>query len=79
MEARYESHPPIMEKQRRFSQEEIHMICEEIKDSLACGVIRPSKSRWVSQFLCIRERDGTKTRRVDWQKMNSLLVIDSGG
>ena len=55
------------------------MIREEIHELIDRGIIRPSKSPWAAQVLCFKKKDGTMRLCVDWRRLNSLLVIDSGG
>ena len=74
-----ESWTPVAEKQRRFSPQEISMIREEIQKLNDRGIIRPSKSPWAAQVLCVKKKDGTMRLCVDWRRLNSLLVVDSGG
>ena len=50
---------PVTEKQRRFSPEERSMIRAEISKLLDRGIIRPSKSPWAAQCLCVKKKDGT--------------------
>ena len=69
----------MAEKQRRFSPQEIPMIREKIHKLNDRGIIRPSKSPWVAQVLFVKNKDGTMRLCVDWRRLNSLLVIDSGG
>ena len=74
-----ESCTPVAEKQRRFSPQEISMIREEIQKLNDRGIIRPSKSPWAAQVLCVKKKDGTMRLCGDWRRINSLLVVDSGG
>ena len=55
------------------------MIREEIHKLNDRGIIRPSKSPWAAQVLCVKKKDGTMRLCVDWRRLNSLLVVDSGG
>ena len=74
-----ESCTAVAEKQRRFSPQEISMIREEIHKLNDRGIIGPSKSPWAAQVLCVKKKDGTMRLCVDWRRLNSLLVIGSGG
>ena len=67
-----ESCTPVAEKQRRFSPQEIAMIREEIHKLNDRGIIRPSKSPWAAQVLCVKNKDGTMRLCVDWRPPNSL-------
>ena len=40
--------------------------------------MRPSKSPWAKQVLCVKKKDGTMSLYVDWRRLNSPLVVDSG-
>ena len=51
-----ETSTPAADKQRRFSPEEISMIRAEISKLLDKGIIRPSKSPWAAQVLCVRKK-----------------------
>ena len=55
------------------------MIREEIHKLNDRGTIRPSKSPWAAQVLCVKKKDGTMRLCVDWHRLKSLLVVDSGG
>ena len=70
---------PIAAKQRRFSPEERQMIREEVAKLLERGIVRPSKSPWAAQCVCVRKKDGTMRLCIDWRALNGLLISDSGG
>ena len=70
---------PVAENQRKFSPEERHMIREEANKLLDRGIIRPSNSPWVAQYLCAKKNDGTLRLCTDWGAFNEHLVYDSGG
>ena len=74
-----ESCTPVAEKQRRFSPQQNTMIREEIHKLNDRGIIRPSKSSWAAQVLYVKKKDVTMRLCVDWRRLNSLLVVDSGG
>lgn len=52
---------------------------EEVLKFLERGVIPPSNSRWAAQVLCLRKKGGILRLCVYWRKLNSLLVLYSGG
>ena len=74
-----ETSTPAADKQRRFSPEEVSMIRAEISKLLDRGIIRPSKSPWAAQVLCVRKKDGTMRLCVDWRRLNARLIVDGGG
>ena len=55
------------------------MIRAETSKLLDRGIIRPSKSPWVTQVLCVRKKDDAMRLCVDWRRLNAIVTVDGGG
>lgn len=74
-----ESQSQVAEKQHQFSPEEFQMITEENDKLLERCVIRPSKSPWAAQVVCLRITNGALRLCVNWRKLQSPRVLDTEG
>jgi len=53
---------------------------EEVRhhiEQLSCDIIRPSKSRWTSNVVLVRNKTGKLRLCVDYRMLNSRIIKDS--
>lgn len=66
---------PIRCVRRRRSRLEHEFIRQEVAKMLSLGVVRPSKSQWVSELLLVAKDGGSKVRMaVDYRPLNSVTI-----
>lgn len=69
-------HPPIKQRSYRQSPTEQEIIEKEVREMLANGVIRLSKSPWSSPVVLVKKKDGTIRFCVDFRKLNEITKKD---
>ena len=61
---------PVTQKPYKYSRAEQEFLVEELHMLLAAGLIRPSKSPWMSPVVLIKKKDGTRRLCIDFRALN---------
>eukprot|EP00915_Cephaloidophora_sp_WS-2016_P008969 GHVH01012671.1.p1 GENE.GHVH01012671.1~~GHVH01012671.1.p1 ORF type:complete len:997 (+),score=99.29 GHVH01012671.1:565-3555(+) len=69
--------PPVVARQRERSAEMELEFEKQIKDMLAKGVIRHSKSDWGTVPVFVQKKEGTWRMALDYRRLNKQLVFDA--
>ncbi|CAG2247042.1 Transposon Ty3-I Gag-Pol polyprotein,Transposon Ty3-G Gag-Pol polyprotein,Retrovirus-related Pol polyprotein from transposon 297 [Mytilus edulis] len=64
---------PLRRTPIRFENEKF----ENLQDQLKTGVIKPSKSAWVSPVVLVRKKDNSVRWCVDFRRVNNLTIKDA--
>ncbi len=68
---------PIKIRHRRVPPSMFDAVRQHLKDMLACGVIRPSKSPWSFPTVLVRKKDGSLRFCLDFRALNNKTIRDS--
>ena len=68
---------PITQKPYKYSRAEQEYLVEQIQMLIAAGLIRPSKSPWMSPVVLIKKKDGTLRLCIDFRRLNDVTVKDA--
>ena len=61
---------PIQERVRRFPYEQSKEIAKQVETMKEQGIIQESKSRWASNVVLVKKKDGTWRMCVDYRRLN---------
>ena len=67
---------PIKSRQIRRSQAGNTEVNQEINKLLEAGLIKPSKSPWLSPILIVNKKDGTNQVVIDYRHLNEITRKD---
>ena len=62
---------PIQERVRRFPYEQSKEIEQQVKTMKEQGIIQESNSRWASNVVLVKKKDGTWRMCVDYRRLNA--------
>lgn len=68
---------PFKQKYRRVPQALVEEVRTHIKDLLAAGIIRPSRSPFSSNVVLVRKHDGSLRLCIDYRYLNSRTIKDN--
>ena len=68
--------PPIKSRPIRRSQAGDTEVNQEINKLLEAGLIKPSKSPWLSPILIVKKKDGTNWVVIDYRRLNEITRKD---
>ena len=68
---------PFKDRPRRIPPGMYDEVKQHLKDMLACGAIRPSKSPWSSNVVLVRKKDGSLRLCLDFRRLNEKTVRDA--
>ncbi len=68
---------PVTQKPYKYSRAEQDYLVEQIKMLIEAGLIRPSKSPWMSPVVLIKKKDGTLRLCIDFRRLNDVTVKDA--
>lgn len=69
--------PPIKQRYYPLSPARQRLLEAELKEMLAMGVVRPSRSAWSSPVLLVTKKDGSARFCLDSRKINEVTKRDS--
>ncbi|KAG6461363.1 hypothetical protein O3G_MSEX012580 [Manduca sexta] len=69
--------PPIRQRYYRLSPEKQRVLCNELDEMLALGVVEPCESPWCSPVLLSPKKDGKLRFCLDSRKLNSVTKKDA--
>jgi hypothetical protein len=62
--------PPVRQSLRRYAPAEQEVIAANVREWLAAGFIRPSRSPWASNVVCVEKKDGSTRVCIDYRPLN---------
>ena len=68
---------PVTQKPYKYSRAEQEFLVEQLHMLLAAGLIRPSKSPWMSPVVLIKKKDGTLRLCIDFRALNDITIKDA--
>ena len=68
---------PITQRPYHHSHFEDEFLRLELDKLVSLGVIRPSKSPWLSPVVLVKKKDNTLRLCIDYRKLNDATVVDA--